>query len=192
MILKATKLLMMLLILALPLSSFAAPFTETIHNDWFFLGDFHTYDYASHVDLERTWIGNYSQIPAQLDWSHTLPEGFEVPPYEVTRARLWIDACFVNSDNNLVEIEGMMEWDALNNRWLDNSIFNLADIDQPGFWNDGIIDVSVLGGEYSLRLDRAVFVMDYSAPTHAPEPATLILFGLGLAGIGINFKRRKK
>lgn len=191
------KLLMILLMAILPLSAFALPFTETVHQNWFFLGDFHTYDYASLVNLEHSWIGTSSQLPNSLDWSHTLPDGFQVPPYEISRARLWIDACYVGNDNNLVEIGGMMEWDALNNRWLDNSIFNLTNVEQPGFWNDGEIDVTVFAGEYSLRMDRAILMMDYNeansgtVPATIPEPTTFVLLGIGLAGATISRFRKR-
>jgi hypothetical protein len=193
------KLSIAIIIIALPLSAFALPFTETIHNDWFFLGDFHTYDYASLVDLDHSWIGTSSRLSSSLSWSHTLPDGFQVPPYEITRARLWIDACYVDTDNNLVEIGGMMDWDALNHCWLDNTTFDMSNVNQDGFWNDGQIDVSVFAGECSFRLDRAILMMDYCpsssgggtpVPATIPEPATFVLFGIGLAGAAISRFRK--
>ena len=84
-----------------------------IHHDWFFLGDFHTYDYAPKVDLEHTWIGNAGSLPSKLNWKHTLPDRFQFPPYDVTRAKLWTN---VTSVNNIVEVSSLIEWDAPNNR----------------------------------------------------------------------------
>ncbi len=193
---KYLKIFLFSALMFVTLSTSAFSFTESIYTDWFFLRDFHNYDYASVVDLERTWIGSSSYLPNSISWGHTLPDGFSVPPYNVDRAKLWIDAAYVGTNNNEVEIEGLVEWDALNHCWSDNTLYDLASIDQPGFWNDGVIDVSVLSGECSLRLDRAVLVMDYSSsgnvPTNVPEPATMILIGLGLAGIGIQTRRHKK
>jgi len=164
------------------------------------LGDGHVYDYASHVDffsgdhpdswLSGYWIGsNPNNYLTQLDWGHTLPNGLAVPPDEVTRAKLYIDAWAVGSDDNLVRIEGLMEWDPLNHYLFDNTSFDLTYVDTPDFWNDGTLDVTVFAGERSLRIDRAILMMDYnSAPV--PEPATLLFVGAGLLGMGII--RRKK
>jgi len=186
----ATLFLIMFVVLAAGSQVHAIP-TETIHTDFFWLGDLHVYDYASHMDLDRTWIGSSDRYLDELSWTHTLPSGFSVPPYEITRARLWIDGAYIGSDNNEVAIGGLFEWDPLNHHFFDNSSFNLANIDEEGFWNNGGIDVSVFSGENSLRLDNAILMFDYD-PVAAPEPATLALFGLGLTGLGIIRKRTRK
>jgi len=189
----------LVVLLALPLNISAAPF-ETVFHDFFFLGDFHTYDYASHVDLERTWIGNNDFLDNSFSWQHTLPG--DLNPNGVDRARLWIDAAYVGTDGNTIDINGFMDWDPLNHNWLDNSTYDLSTIssvDQLSFWNDGNIDVTVFAGEGSLRLDNSLLLMDYSplnTTNHdggystVPEPASIALVGLGLLGLGI--VRRKK
>jgi len=189
---------MLLILVVLPLNLSAAPF-ETVFNDFFFLGDFHTYDYASHVDLENTWIGTSSFLDNSFSWQHTLPG--DLNPAGVDRARLWIDAAYVGSDGNAIDINGFMDWDPLNHTWLDNSTYDLtslSSVDQLDFWSDGHVDVSVFAGEGSLRLDNSLLLMDYSptATTNSdiyssvPEPASIALLGLGLLGLGI--VRRKK
>lgn len=179
--------------------------SETTSSDWFFLGDFHTYDYASKVDFFSRhndgifggyWIGTDDDYYDHLSWQHTLPGDLSVPPDVVTRAKLWIDAAYVNDDGNTVEIEGILNWDPLNDNFLDNSLYNLATVNAPGFWNDGAIDVTAWAGERCLRIDAAVLMMDYrngdgSEPGAAvPEPATIFLVGAGLAGVFI--RRRRK
>lgn len=185
------KTVFLLTVLLIPFSAFSYPFSEVIHNDWFFMGDFHTYDYASMIDLEHTWIENTNGIPGQLDWTHSLPYDVGIPPYNVTRAKLWIDAAYINADNKIVEFSGLMEWDVLNNRWFDNSTYDLGGMAKPDFWDIGGIDVAIFANEFSLRVDRAIMMMDYSSVS-IPEPATMILVGLGLVGIGLQSRRRKK
>ena len=178
----------------------AAPINmvENVFDDFFFLGDFHTYDYASKVDFYRwcqdgwwggVWIGTSPNLPHYLDWAHTLPEGLNVPPDHIDRAKLWIDGAFIDSRNNVVEIEGTVDWNPLNHRWFDNTTYWLTIVNQPGFWNDGDINVRVTAGECSLRLDESILMLDY---TPVPEPGTLILLGGGLLALGAFRFRRKK
>ncbi len=191
--------------LLIPSVMMASPtMSESIFTNFFSLEDFHTYDYASWVHFSHNtffgsapgaYIGTGYGYDDELSWGHTLPAGLSVPPDVITRARLWIDGAQIDSHNNEVAIEGVFDWDPLNHHFLDNSVFNLTNIDTPGFWNDGILDVSIFAGECNLRIDNAVLMLDYSSggnnvPGAVPEPATLALFGLGMLGMGI--LRRKK
>lgn len=196
--------LLIVLTLAFVVSSAGAfptlQMTETTSTDWFFLGDFHTYDYASQVDFFSNnpggifngyWIGTEEDLPDHMSWAHTLPGDLSVPPDDVTRAKLWVDGAFIDTYGNTVEIEGTFNWDPLNKRFLDNTLYDLADVNAGGFWNDGMIDVTAWAGERSLRLDYAVMMMDYQDNGDpVPEPATIFLVGAGLAGILI--RRRRK
>jgi hypothetical protein len=166
-----------LLALAVLLVSYGVSFSceihikETIHYDFTFPLDHHTYDYASIVDfyygrhpdsfLYGVFIGTIHCLPDSLAWAHTLPCGFSVPPALITRAKLWIDAAWVNTNQNTVQIEGTFGWDPLNHGCVDNTTYDLMGVAMEGFWNDGALDVIVRAGEKCLRLDEAKLLLDY-------------------------------
>lgn len=186
--------------LLIPSGIMASPtMSENVYTNFFSVSDFHTYDYASWIHFSHdtffgsatgAYIGTGYGLDDELSWGHTLPSGLSVPPDVITRARLWIDGAQIDGNNNEIAIEGVFDFDPLNHRFLDNSMFNLTNIDTPGFWNDGILDVTIFAGECKLRIDNAVLMIDYDSGGAVPEPATFALFGLGMLGIGI--LRRKK
>lgn len=194
-------LLMGMGLLALPLQTLALPvITETITQDYYWFEDGHTYMYASTVDFftqtpdswrDGVWIGTGPDMESQLTWRHTLPPDLNVPPDEVLRAKLKIDGEYVDTDGNMIRIEGSWEWDPLEHMWNDNTTYILTDVDQEGFWNGGFLDIDIFAGEYDLRIDEAVLMMDF-AYAAVPEPASVVLVGLGLAGAWVARRRMRK
>ncbi len=198
------RLLLACLAVVIPAQLFATPLiVENIFHHRTFPVDNHNYRYISYLDFydvagtqttNGVWIadpnGPFGGIyPDQLSWGHTLPANLNVPPDEILMATLWIDASFVDENDNLVEIEGIWSWDPLNQFWNDNSIYDLSNVDVPDFWNNSPLGITVFAGERKLKIDHAALAMDYRSAT-IPEPATFALFGLGMAGIGL-VRRRK-
>ena len=196
-----TKLILVAVIavVIIPLAASAVPLmTETIHNNYYFTWDEHTYMYASTMDFyqvspdlwsDGVWIGTGPGLDHSLSWQHTLPPGLQVPPDAVTRATIKIDGEFVDTRGNLIEIQGTWNWDPLEHMWTDNTVYSLTAVDQEGFWNGGYLGVNIFAGETDLRIDEAVLMMDYAYAV--PEPAGMLLLGLGLVG-GMVYRRIRR
>jgi hypothetical protein len=178
--------LLFLCTLAVLLPSFGASYAceiqiqETIRTDFTFPLDQYTYAYASIVDfyygkphpdscLGGGFLGSNPHWPDSLCWSHTLPDGFSVPPCQIIRAKLWIDATAVNTDQDTVEIQGTYDWDPLNHWIFDNTTYDLTAVIQEGFWNQGAINVIVWAGESLIRIDEAILLLDYEESTSYVE-----------------------
>lgn len=191
-------------------SAYPIQTTESTSKNFYWSGDSHNYNYASCVDFFEkrsdglsagAWIGTQNGLSSLLSWKHTLPADLQVPPDIIKRARLWIDGYAIDSDNNCVKIGSSWNWDPLEeSNWKqDNSTYNLTNTNIPGFWNNGTLGVTVKAGERSIRIDRAILMIDYvnvdgdpRSPGGAiPEPATISLLGLGLLGMGIVSRRKK-
>ena len=172
----------LLLALAVLLASYGVSFSdhinETIWYGYYCPEDTHTYNYASTLDFckgddpddchEGIKIGTNPVWPDTLFWSHTLPPGFLVPPYVITRAKLWIDGHAVNSENDTVCIQGTCDWEPLNHISFDSATYDLSGVSAEGFWNQGSIDVVVRAGESLVRLDHAKLLLDYTQDTTKP------------------------
>ena len=180
-----------LFMLALPLTAFSLPMTqETIYTDYLYQG--HTWDHVSFVDLYTDqpdgweggyWIGTGDNMASSVYWQHSLPEGLSVPPDRIDKAKLWIDAEYVAADGTTMSIQGVWDWDPLDSQFdaYDNALISLTNVTTPGFWNNGFLGVEVFSGQGMLRIDQAGLLLDYTQMV-IPEPASMLLFGLGLIG----------
>jgi hypothetical protein len=159
--------------------SFSDHIDESVFYDYFCPLDTHTYNYASIINFCHgddpdkcpggIHIGTNPVWPDSLIWSHTLPPGFLVPPYVITRARLWIDGQAVNTENDSISIQGTLGWGPLNPLSPDTVSYDLSAVSVGGFWNQGSISVIVWTGESLVRLDRAELLLDYDVPTDVEE-----------------------
>ncbi len=177
------------------------------------LGDDHTYDFASIVDFHRGEHQDYGNNGLwffdDFSWNHSLPRDVT----DISSAKLFIDGAFIDNNNNEVAIQGAWSFDSLNDDWWpsmdnDNTLIDLSHVgSSTDFWVDPFtvsVDYSNntnwfgWATEFGLRIDQSILMIDNTNGTGGmgdtsavPEPSTLILIGLGLAGIGAVRKKMK-
>lgn len=151
---------------------------------------------------------------SSVTYSHSTPSDFEVPWDVVNRAQLTIAGYWIDGDNDSVAVEGSFvstlqpggehgrNWDWDNWCWsyFDTPSVTSVDISAAfGSWTTGSpmsVTLSAAGGLWDgiLEISTSTFTLDYdNATAPVPEPATMVLFGLGLVGVaGVGRKKFKK
>ncbi len=157
------------------------------------------YNYVSTVDFTD---GQATFLNTDY-WSHTLNNNYQVGSegYTIASAVLHIEGWQYEGYGGEILIAGgigtvtpLHDWQWVNYSYSSLDLTNIAD----NFWNqDQLYAFLVPMFETGVNLTSATLYIDYDRVSFAneniatPEPATMILMGLGLAGGGLLRRRRK-
>jgi hypothetical protein len=150
------------------------------------------------------WLGGWNQPNSgTYTWTHDTPGDFEVPYDVVNSATLEISACFVNYNNETIDVQGIAQGQLVDGTWswlfgwYGSTVFDIADIFTT--WNAGdTLEVALNYTETpwwnALYLHSSTFTLDYdnaTGPAPVPEPSTVLLMGAGLLGL-VGYRKVKQ